>query len=353
MSKIDKVTFYPFRIPIRGSLVWGEKSQLEELHHLLVEVTLSDGQVGRAEIPPRPTIYGETIATISAVITETAPRLTGLEATDTGAVLAQIYREPYQFTARAGLEWAIFEALNPDLLSVWSAQDSALVSTILGIGTLEQVLAEAHLAWQSGIQTFKVKVGRNFSADLETVRALRQAFPGARLYADANQTFTPESAPTQLEQLAQAGILYLEEPLPVQQVKARARLRASGILPLIADDSVFTLADLERELELDTFDILNLKPARTGPAAAQKMLALAHQAGKGVMIGSQACSSFGAYRAAVLALAEPVTHPCEIGFHLRAERRFFEFPSFREGRIWLQDLTSARFLPDSFAALVD
>lgn len=353
MARIESIALHPFRIPIRGSLAWGKSSQLEELHHLLVEVTLADGSVGRAEIPPRSMIYGETLATIQAVISETAPRLIGLEASDTEVVLAQIYRDPYQFTARAGLEWAIFEANNPDLLAVFAAHDSALVSTILGMGSQAEVLAEAEAAWQAGIQTFKVKVGRNFEADLALIGALGQAFPLARLYADANQTFSADSAPNQLERLAAAGIIYVEEPLPVQQVKARARLRASQILPLIADDSVFTLPDLERELALDTFDILNLKPARTGPAAAQQMLALAHQAGKGVMIGSQASSSFGAYRAAVLSLAEPVTHPCELGFHLRAQASFFDFPAFRAGSIWRPDLAQARFLPENLAALVD
>ncbi|MEZ4612911.1 MAG: hypothetical protein R2838_22155 [Caldilineaceae bacterium] len=42
----------------------------------------------------------------------------------------------------------------------------------------------------------------------------------------------------------------------------RVALRGA-VLPVIADDSCFTVLDLRRELALDTFDILNIKTART------------------------------------------------------------------------------------------
>ncbi|MEZ4584071.1 MAG: hypothetical protein R3A10_20950 [Caldilineaceae bacterium] len=40
------------------------------MRHVLVRVFLRDGSSGVAEAPPRPTIYGETVASIRAVIEE-------------------------------------------------------------------------------------------------------------------------------------------------------------------------------------------------------------------------------------------------------------------------------------------
>jgi muconate cycloisomerase len=86
----------------------------------------------------------------------------------------------------------------------------------------------------------------------------------------------------------------VEAPLPVEEVLARKALKSKGLLPLIADDSAMTPRDLRRELALDTFDILNLKPARTGVTWTLEMLALVREKGKRAMVGSQAQSSFGA-----------------------------------------------------------
>ena len=122
---------------------------------------------------------------------------------------------------------------------------------------------------------------------------------GVTLYADANESLNPETAARELERFRELGVAYVEEPLPVHLLKARAALKKADILPIIADDSCFTLSELERELEFDTFDILNIKTARTGFTVSQKMLGLARSAGKGVMVGSQASAGLGTLHAAI------------------------------------------------------
>src|SRR5687768_63583 len=68
-----------FRLPMHGELRWGKASALVEARHVLVQVTLSDGSIGYAEAPPRPTIYGETVYSITSVIEhELAPRVIGI-----------------------------------------------------------------------------------------------------------------------------------------------------------------------------------------------------------------------------------------------------------------------------------
>ncbi|HHO58375.1 MAG TPA: enolase, partial [Oceanithermus profundus] len=105
-----------------------------------------------------------------------------------------------------------------------------------------------------------------------------------------------------------------------------------------ADDSAFTPRDLERELEQDTFDVLNVKPARSGFAPGLAMLDRARTAGKEAMIGSQAMSSFGAARAAALAFHPAATRPSELAFHLLAAGGFAPFPKIREGWIEHEEL---------------
>ena len=126
-----------------------------------------------------------------------------------------------------------------------------------------------------------------------------------------------EDAAWRLDALRELGLLYCEEPLPVEWIRARSALRAGNHLPIIADDSAFTARDLHRELELDTFDLLNIKTPRTGYTESLAMAARAAAAGKGIMVGSQAGSTIGTARAALFAARPEIAHPSELSFFLK------------------------------------
>lgn len=212
-------------------------------------------------------------------------------------------------------------------------------SYILGIGTLETMLIEARRVIAAGVRVLKVKVGRNTRHDLEVIRALRSEFGGAvKLYADSNETLIPDGATGALELMRDAGVLYVEEPLPVRSIRARAALKKQQILPIIADDSCFTPGDLERELDFDTFDILNIKTARNGFTDSLTMMRMASEAGKAVMIGSQASTTLGTIHAAIMASRFEVTHPSELSFFLKLEREITtRVPCINDGYFNLED----------------
>jgi L-alanine-DL-glutamate epimerase-like enolase superfamily enzyme len=355
MALITRITLRPFRLPLKGALRWGKSSELAALEHLLVEVELSDGAIGRAEIPPRPTIYGETVGSVQAALEYFTPRLLGLDIEDTLRIRAVLEGLPCNHTAKGGLDTAIWEAwARSQGQELWEVLEPhhrrVRVSYILGIADPQEMLADAKAVYQAGVRVLKVKVGRDLAGDLERLALLCEQFPDVELYADANETLPPEEAEAYLREWAKAGLLYVEEPLPVEEVVARKRLRAAEILPIIADDSCFTLRDLRRELLLDTFDVLNLKPARSGVTWTLEMLALARSEGKRAMLGSQAQSSFGAWQTALLAFQEGVDEPSELSFHLKAAGGFLEFPPFREGWLYWEDLVRCRFDEAAFAS---
>ncbi len=345
---IAHIETIPFRLPLRGALRWGKDHAMDEVRHVLVRVTLSDGSQGVAEAPPRPTIYGETVQSIQGIIAqELAPRVLGLPVDELGRT--QIHRRLHQVknnpAAKAGVDMALHHALAVSQgisLAQWLGvqRKRVRVSYILGLGPLEEMLAEAERVVAAGVRVLKVKVGRDWAADRARIQALREALgPDVTLYADANECFSPEEAPDRLAALAELGLAYCEEPLPVERIQERARLRAQNTLPLIADDSTFTLRDLRRELALDTFHILNIKTARTGYTESQAMLALARARGKGVMVGSQASAGLGTARAGLFAGLPGVDHPCELSFFLKLKEDIVHRPiPIRDGFLDLADL---------------
>jgi L-alanine-DL-glutamate epimerase-like enolase superfamily enzyme len=348
MLTIDRILTTVFRLPLYGTLRWGKASLLDEVRHVLVRVILSDGSTGVAEAPPRPTIYGETVHSIVSIIEhELAPRLRGLPVglAEMPAIQSRLHEIKNNHTAKGAVDMALWDALAahqgaslPDLLG--ASQRHVKVSYILGIGSEDDVLAEAQRVVAQGVRVLKVKVGRDWPADVERIRRL-QATLGAdvTLYADANECFDPEEAPTRLAELADLGLAYCEEPIPVELIRQRVELRTSNILPLIADDSAFTLRDLRRELLLDTFDILNIKTARTGYTESRAMLAMARQHGKGVMVGSQASAGLGTARAGLFAGLPDVDHPSELSFFLKLKEDIIDRPiRLHDGFIDLREL---------------
>lgn len=363
MPTITRIDTIPYRLPLHEPLAWGKASVLSEARHVLLRVTLSDGAEGWAEAPPRPTIYGETVESICAIVArELAPRLLGegLDASTLPKLTERMAQIANNQTARGALDMAMHDALAASrgvtLAEHLAAVQARLrVSYILGIGAEEAVLAEAARVVGQGVRVLKVKVGREWDADVARILRLRESLgPDVEMYADANECFTPENAPRRLAELAELGLLYCEEPLPVELVRARADLRRADALPVIADDSVFSLRELRRELALDTFHILNIKTPRTGYTESAQMLAAALAAGRGVMVGSQASTGLGTVRAALFAAKAGIEHPSELSFFLKLKADLLDRPlRLHDGYLHLAELADARIDPDKLKDAAD
>ena len=353
MSKIQSIQTKPFHLAMRSSLKWGAHSQLDKLEHVLIQVQTDDGHVGQAEAPVRPTIYGETVQSVETIVEQhLAPRLLGLDINDAGGITQALHSVANNQTARGAVDIAIHEVRakvqDSSLLETHQGtQERIHVSYILGIRDLGAMLADARRVFEHGVHVLKVKVGRDAEDDERILSALNTEFAGTDviLYADANECLSVNNAAKELESLAKLGVAYVEEPLPIEHVKARAALKRDNILPIIADDSCFSPRDLTRELELNTFDILNIKPARTGFTDSETMLKRATDAGKGVMIGSQASSSLGAMHCAIFASKTGVTHPSEVSFCLNLHDDTLDEPlQFQDGWLELSSLQNKRCL---------
>ncbi len=342
---------------MKGTLSWGKGSELRALEHVLVRVRVGDEAqevVGVAEAPVRPTIYGETVASVQSIVAWLEPRLTGLSLDDEAGIWNALRSAANNHTARGALDIALHDARakgrGQTLFEAWRGPKGSIRSSfILGIADIDTALAEARWVFEQGVRVFKVKVGRDKRSDEHLVRALRDEFSGEEviLYADANEGLSPDTAAQDLERLAELGVAYIEEPLPAELVKARASLRAAQILPIIADDSCFSLRDLRREVALGTFDILNIKPARTGFTESAEMLALAREAGKGVMVGSQASSGLGTRQAALFASQAGVDYPSELSFPLKLREDVVEEGlEFHGGKLEVDSLKTFTLRPE-------
>jgi L-Ala-D/L-Glu epimerase len=357
LVKLQSLEVIGYRLPLNSALTWGKHGRLDAAEHTLIRVTLENGVQGIAEAPPRPTIYGETVSSIRGIVQHLEPRLRELEISDVAGFKHVLSSVPANNVAKGALDMALWAARaelegRSLLRALGGSAHPIETSFILGIASHDQMLEEARGVVAAGVRVLKVKVGRDTAQDLRIIRTLRAEFGGVvNLYADSNETLEPSDAPRALEAMRDAGLLYVEEPLPVRQLRARATLKRLGILPIIADDSCFTPADLERELDFDTFDILNVKTARNGFTDSLEMMRLARAAGKGVMVGSQASTTLGTIHAAMISSRAEVTHPCELSFFLKLEADITtRLPKLEVGMFDLEDALGIAVDPEKLEA---
>ena len=350
MPTIESVSAAPYNLALKGTLQWGREDELRQLEHVLIRVELSDGSIGLAEATPRPSIYGETQASILHIVDQIfAPMLRGATV-DTfesvAALTARLDRVKHNNTAKGALDMAIHHALSQSMgLSLADylgcSRDHILLSAIVSTGNPEQVISDVEAGYRSGLRVFKVKIGKAIGEETATIARLIDDFPAAKFYVDANQTLCEHDAAQHLNHLRDLGVMHCEEPLPIHRIRARQQLRQCCDMPIIADDSAFTLADLQRELEFDTFDILNIKTPRTGFSVSRQMLQLCQQHHKGVMVGSQASSLLGCLYAATFAASDGIDCANECSFYLKTEADLSLAPPIVDGCLRLDEIQAS------------
>ncbi|MDF3282838.1 enolase C-terminal domain-like protein [Gordonia sp. N1V] len=293
--KIIEIEAIPFAIPYRKPLRFasGEVSVAE---HVLVRVHTDDGIIGVAEAPPRPFTYGETQRGIVAVIeTVFAPQLAGLTLLDREMMVARLNRTIGNPTAKAAVDMAIWDALGKtlqmpvtDLLGRYT--DRLRVSHMLGFDEPATMVAEAEKMRENyGIATFKVKVGRRpIGLDTAVVRALRERFGDEiELYVDGNRGWSSSESLRAMKDMADLDLLFAEELCPADDVVGRRWLVEHLDVPVIADESVPTAADVTREILGGSATAISIKTARTGFTWSRRVHHLAEGLGIDVVMGNQ------------------------------------------------------------------
>ncbi len=206
----------------------------------------------------------------------------------------------------------------------------------------------------SGFGQVKVKVGLD-PADVERVVRIAREAPSVPVRIDANQAWDLETAAGAIEGLLVAGVdlEFVEQPLPAWDLVGHAELRRRFEVPIVLDESVFTLHDLHRALDAGSGDIVNIKLAKCGGIGAG--LEIAHEAtaaGLEVMVGSMMESELGVSAAAALATAIRADHVHDLDAAWWSIEGTDTGTPYRDGRILLdnspgQSHAQARVIPDT------
>jgi L-alanine-DL-glutamate epimerase-like enolase superfamily enzyme len=139
-----------------------------------------------------------------------------------------------------------------------------------------------------GIRDLKVKVGAaSVAADIERLLAIHQAVPQAQLLLDANGGYSVDQAIDLLAQIEQTGlpVVLLEQPVAAADRAGQVVVAKRAQLPICADESARSAADVFWLAESGAAQAVNLKLMKSGLWESLAMYHVARAAGLGLMIG--------------------------------------------------------------------
>ncbi|OAQ52745.1 hypothetical protein HTG_10485 [Natrinema mahii] len=271
---------YPFGIA-RGTTT--------ETEVVYVRIEDDEGTTGLGAAAPA-THYGETAATVAAVLPDL---LAVVESVGDPHHLERIERRMRETVrknpaARAAVSIALHDLvtkrLEVPLYRYWGLDPTETLSTsyTIGLDDTETMQAKTETALERGFDTLKVKLGTD--RDLEIVRTIRSVAPDVRLFVDANEAWTPREAVRKIDRLAEYDPAFVEQPVAAEDPEGLRFVSERSALPIAADESCRTLADIPRIA--DRCDIANLKLMKCGGLReARRLISAARAHGLEVMCG--------------------------------------------------------------------
>lgn len=262
---------------------------------VVVRVRAEDGSVGLGNIDPSPGYSVETVEqSLLAIREQLGPAVAGCDAGNVHRLLQRMdERLDGYLDAKAAIEMACVDLLARRLgTPVHQYLGGAVVDTLrfnawVGIVPPAEAAAEA-AKWQArGFSSAKIKVGGGVHADIERLRAVREAV-GAdmALRVDANAGYSVEQAIELGRGLEPLGLELFEQPVAADDLAGLAAVRKACGIPIMADESITDHASLIRVIRADCADIVKLKVMKQGGfTRCRRMLETAAAAGLRVVIG--------------------------------------------------------------------
>jgi L-alanine-DL-glutamate epimerase-like enolase superfamily enzyme len=273
--RIERVELFPLRLPMRGPFITaGSRTETRDLG--VLRLTDEDGRVGLGEITPFPDPAAPPLEMlIAAFEADAREHLLKAEIFDDGLTLDQ------------KVPAAVEAAIDVALLDLLARREDIRVADLISNGVQERVVVNATItaedpdevgelgghAVDAGFSTIKLKVGFA-NDDKRRVEALRDAVGFESLIRlDANGAWYTGEAIEKINELQEYGLELIEQPVGPDDLQAMHRVRDASIVPIVADEGVRSVADLDLHIANGACDGVAIKLAQVGGITSASVLA--------------------------------------------------------------------------------
>lgn len=237
--------------------------------------------------------------------------------------------------AKASIDIALHDLLGKlmgqPLHRIWGYNPKTTPDTTLTIGIDTPEIVRQKVREADSFNILKVKLGLDTDKlMIETIREVTDK----PLCVDANQGWKKrEEALEMAHWLAERGVIFLEQPMPREQVDDNAWLTAHSPIPTVGDEAVQRLSDVRSAHGV--YSGINIKLMKcTGLREAHKMAELARALDMKVMLGCMTETSCAISAAAQLS---PVVDWADLDGALLISNDVYQGMTVERGKVVLPD----------------
>jgi L-alanine-DL-glutamate epimerase-like enolase superfamily enzyme len=237
--------------------------------------------------------------------------------------------------AKASVDIALHDLIgkiiNQPLYKLWglTPENTPVTSFTIGIDKPKVVIEKTKEA--ARFKVLKVKLGRG--NDKEMINSVR-SITDVPIYVDVNQGWKDKvMALDMINWLKEKGVVFVEQPMPADQIEDMAWLTQHSPLPTIADEAFHRLPDIAKFK--DIYSGINIKLMKsTGLREAHKMITVARALDMKVMMGCMTETSCAVSAAAQLS---PLVDWADLDGNLLIDNDVYEGVKVINGKITLND----------------
>ncbi|WP_082676264.1 dipeptide epimerase [Shouchella shacheensis] len=333
--QIKEVHVFTREIPLKRPFVTALR-RVTAVEALVVQLTLEDGTTGQGSAVPTFAITGDSLGGMKEAIEGPIKRRIFEEnLTDFNQLLDAVQNACVgNCGAKAAVDMALHD-LRAKRLGVPLVQllggnvKTELESNMtLSLSEPEEMKKHASRHISEGYRMLKVKLGDAWQRDLDRLLALQGELPeGIRLRIDANQGWSPKDAVRiiHLFEEEKLPIDFIEQPVAADDLDGLAYVTQNVGLPIMADESLATVADALTLVHKKAADLFNIKLLKCGGIREAMTIASIAEAGRvPCMIGSMMEATLSVTAAAHVAAAHPNITMTDLDAPLWLERSYPE-----------------------------
>jgi o-succinylbenzoate synthase len=264
--------------------------EVDSAEFVRIELKTANGLSAFGEAPATKAITGETLESIRADLEDVAAKLKHKSLRE---ALVSLHVQAIGSSAKAALDMALVTLLAKEkgcsLAEYFGVSDKRPIKTdiTISLNDTKSMLREAEAAFAKGMDILKVKLGSDIAHAISTTRQLAQNLPQAKLLIDANQAWSLRETLNYIEAVDDLDIKLIEQPLQADALDDMKRITKRSSIPILADESVFTLQDAKNVVEQKAADMINIKLMKCGGVTkAVEILEYAREQGIACMLGS-------------------------------------------------------------------
>jgi len=292
--KIKDIKTQIFKAPLKKPFVTSLR-RVDMLEDVIVTIECYDGTLGFGEGASTPIITGETIGSIIATVEYIRPFLLGREIEDFDSIIYIVHSVIIgNTTAKSAIEIALYDlkakSTKLPLYKMLGGERRDFSTDItISMGEVDDMVSSALGAISLGYDRLKIKIGDNIAKDIDRIIAIDEAIDKSiKLRLDANQGWSAKESVKLLHTLEARGVVaeFIEQPVRADDIDGLLYIKQRVQTPLLADESIFSLTQAQRLLELEAIDYINIKLAKSGGITNSIKLAnLSREFGVKCMIG--------------------------------------------------------------------